>query len=228
MIEKADPKLGQEIHKHLKKLGIETPILDGPDYFTDTDKKKIIENNFRNILEILGMDLTDDSIQETPKRYAKMFVDELFWGLDYNNFPKCTTIENKMNYNSMLIEKCKVNSVCEHHFVYWGSLHNPAELGTWIAYIPNKKVIGLSKLSRIVDYFGHRPQVQERHTEQVAASVKYILDTEDVAVVSKTQHFCVMTRGIEDNTGYTITSSLHGLFMNDPTVRNEFMSLVNR
>ena len=156
---------------------------------------------------------------ETPTRLAKMYVDELYWGLDYNNFPKCTAIENKMGYDEMVLEKnVTVLSTCEHHFVTIDGL-------AAIAYIPNKKVIGLSKLNRIVEFFSKRPQVQERLTEQIYHTLTYILGTEDVAVVIDAVHFCVRSRGVRDYNSSTITSKLGGRFKSNPALRAEFLSL---
>lgn len=222
---KCDAQLGLEVQDHLVKLGIHTPITD---LLKEEDDEKImkITHLMKDVLEIIGLDLTDDSLEETPKRIAKMYIQEKFWGLKPENFPKCTTIENKMQYDEMVIEKCSVNSMCEHHAVYFGSLHNK-DLGCYIAYIPKNKVIGLSKLSRITEYFSARPQVQERLCEQISATLKYILETDDVAVVIKAQHFCVLTRGVSDPDSFTITSKLTGRFMDNSDTRREFMNIVN-
>lgn len=225
-IEKSDYNLGQEIQKALIEKGIHTPWNDNK--LSEKEKVSKIEYHFHEIMTTLGLDLSDDSLIDTPKRVAKMFVNEVFWGLDPAKFPKCTAVENKMGYNDLIVEKCTVKSNCEHHLVYFGTAHNPQELGCWVAYIPDKKVIGLSKLSRIVDYFSRRPQIQERLTEQIAHSLKHILQTENVAVVLRAQHFCVLTRGIQDDNSYTVTSSLHGSFMSAPDLRAELMSIVNR
>lgn len=222
---KCDPELGWKVHQHLEKLGIETPMTKLADSLDAEEKIAIIEPLMVQILETLGLDLRDDSLIETPKRIAKMYVKELFWGLQTKNFPKCTTVENKMKYDEVVIERSTVKSVCEHHFVYFGTAHR-GDLGCWVAYVPNKKVLGLSKINRIVEYFARRPQIQERLTEQVTAALKFILETEDVAVVMKGQHFCVLTRGVEDSDGMTITSSLHGRFRTEPAMRNELMALV--
>lgn len=224
--EKMDKNLGAEIQKYLTEKGIATPTIQTN--YSEQEKIERIETYFKHIMVTLGLDLSDDSLIDTPKRVAKMFVNEVFWGLDPNKFPKCTAVENKMGYNDLIVEKCTVKSNCEHHLVYFGTAHNPQELGCWVAYIPDKKVIGLSKLSRIVDYFSRRPQIQERLTEQIAHSLKYILQTENVAVVLRAQHFCVLTRGIQDDNSYTVTSSLHGSFMSSPALRSELMSIVNR
>jgi len=215
---KVDPDLGHRVHQHLVEQGLETPIvkLSG-----DGDEKiKNIEKSFTDIMETLGLDLTNDSLRDTPKRVAKMFVNEMFWGLDPNHFPRCTAVENNMNYDSMVIEKnITVNSACEHHFVLIDGVAH-------IAYIPNKRVVGLSKLNRVVQYFSRRPQIQERLTEQVYASLSYILDTEDVAVVVSAVHHCVKTRGIQDHASSTVTSKLGGTFRHDHRTRAEFMNII--
>lgn len=216
---KCDPILGQHVHAHLVKCGVETPVFD-----TKTDRKDkidIIERHFAVIMETLGLDLTDDSLVETPKRVAKMYVNEIFWGLDYDAFPKCTTVDNKMKYDEMVVERnVNVQSNCEHHFVIIDGLAT-------VAYIPNQKVLGLSKINRIVEYFSKRPQIQERLTEQVYHALQYILETDNIAVVINAQHFCVKSRGVEDTGSSTVTSKLGGVFKTDPNVRTEFMRLVS-
>ena len=222
--EKSDPVLGQRVHERLKRLGIETPITELV-YEPDDEKIEKITELQRASLEVLGLDLTDDSLMDTPKRIAKMYVEELFYGLSYDNFPKCTEVDNKISYDEMVIERCTVKSVCEHHLVYFGTAHRP-DLSCWVAYMPGDKVLGLSKLSRIVDFFSRRPQIQERLTVQIAETIKEITGTENVAVVMKGQHFCVLTRGVEDSDGVTVTSSLSGSFRDDPNLRSEMMSLI--
>lgn len=216
---KCDPVLGQEIHKHLVTMGVETPASDpGIDR---KDKIDLIENHFRQIMQIMGLDLNDDSLVETPKRVAKMYVNEIFWGLDYDAFPKCTTVENKMQYDEMVIERnVNVQSNCEHHFVVIDGLAT-------VGYIPNKRVLGLSKINRIVEYFSKRPQIQERLTEQIYFALQYILNTENIGVVIDAQHYCVKSRGVEDTGSSTVTSKLGGVFKTDPAVRAEFMNIVN-
>jgi len=216
-LEKCDPDLGQRVHKHLASLGVETPFFETDDF---SDKKvKKIEKSFSDIMKTLGLDLTDDSLQDSPKRVAKMFVNELFSGLNISAFPKCTTVDNKMMYDEMVLSKnINVTSVCEHHFV---TINGVAH----VAYIPSEKVIGLSKLNRIVEYFSRRPQIQERLTEQVYHALSYILGTIDVAVVIDADHFCVKARGIQDPHSRTITSKLGGGFR-DQALRQEFMTLI--
>lgn len=217
---KTDPVLGKEVHEHLVKCGVETPTI--PNFIDRKEKIDQIEHHFTKIMNIMGLDLTDDSLVETPKRVAKMYINEIFWGLDYEAFPKCTTVENKMNYDEMVIEKnVNVQSNCEHHFVVIDGVAT-------VAYIPNKKVLGLSKINRIVEYFSKRPQIQERLTEQVYHALQYILGTDNIAVVIDAQHYCVKSRGVEDVGSSTVTSKLGGCFKTDPAVRNEFMNIVAR
>ena len=217
---KTDPELGLEIHKHLVKCGVETPVLDNG--ISRTEKIDIIKDKFTDIMNVMGLDLSDDSLQDTPNRVAKMYINEIFWGLDYEAFPKCTAVENKMDYEGMVVERnINVQSNCEHHFVVIDGV------GT-VAYIPNKKVLGLSKLNRVVEYFAKRPQIQERLTEQVFYALQYILDTDHIAVVIDAQHYCVKSRGVEDVGSSTITSKLGGGFKKDKTLRAEFMNLIAR
>ena len=216
---KTDPDLGRRVHEHLVKVGVETPVVDNG--LSRTDKIDQIEKHFIDVMKVLGLDLTDDSLVDTPKRVAKMYVNEIFWGLDYEAFPKCTAVDNKMKYDEMVIERnINVQSNCEHHFVVIDGVAT-------VAYIPNEKVLGLSKLNRVVEYFAKRPQIQERLTEQVYHALSYILDTENIGVIVDAQHYCVKSRGVEDVGSSTITSKLGGCFKNDPAVRNEFMNIVN-
>jgi len=216
---KCDPELGQLVHQHLIKCGVETPTFH---HNVDRkDKIEMIERNFKNIMEVLGLDLDDDSLRDTPKRVAKMYVNEIFWGLDYEAFPKCTTVDNKMKYDEMVVERnVSVQSNCEHHFVVIDGLAT-------VGYIPKQKVLGLSKINRIVEYFSKRPQIQERLTEQVYHALQYILETDDIGVVINAQHYCVKSRGVEDTGSSTVTSRLGGVFRSDPSVRTEFMNIVN-
>ncbi len=217
---KCDPELGQRVHEHLVKVGVETPInkrnIDRKDQIAG------IEGHFTEIMRILGLDLTDDSLIETPKRVAKMYVNEIFWGLDYEAFPKCTTVDNKMHYNEMVVERnVSVQSNCEHHFVVIDGLAT-------VAYVPKQKVLGLSKINRIVEYFSKRPQIQERLTEQIFHSLQYILETEDVAVLIDAQHYCVKSRGVEDTGSSTVTVRLGGGFKSDSSARAEFLSIARQ
>jgi len=215
---KTDPELGQKVHQHLVKMGVETPTKKSP--ISDRkDKIAVIEPLFAEIMKTLGLDLSDDSLCDTPKRVARMYVNEIFWGLDYDAFPKCTAVDNKMKYNEMVCERnINVQSNCEHHFVVIDGLAT-------VAYVPNQKVLGLSKINRIVEYFSKRPQIQERLTEQVFHALQYILETEDVAVMIDAQHYCVKSRGVEDTGSSTVTSKLGGGFKSDPAARAEFYQL---
>jgi len=217
---KLDKTLGNQIHEHLKTLGIETPTTDLL-LLDDEQKIQTIMPHVQAILETLGLDLTDDSLQDTPKRVAKMWVREKFWGLCPGKFPKMMTIENKMKYQQMVCEKnIRVLSDCEHHLAQIDGFAH-------VAYISNGKILGLSKLNRIVQYFSARPQVQERIGEQIGEALKFILGTEDVAVCIEASHYCVIARGARDYESSTTTSFLSGVFRDDPMVRSEFYSMVN-
>jgi GTP cyclohydrolase I len=208
-----------EIGDNHVMTSIETPLREDAFELDDDLKVELIEEKFRDIMTILGLDLNDDSLKGTPHRVAKMYVKEIFSGLNPANQPKIALFENKYQYNEMLVEKdITFFSNCEHHFVpIMGKAH--------VAYISNGKVIGLSKINRIVQYFSKRPQVQERLTIQIANYLKEALQTEDVAVVIDASHLCVSSRGIQDITSSTVTSSYHGKFKEDQT-RNEFLKYV--
>jgi len=217
---KCDPELGLKVHEHLVKMGVETPTI--PSNMDRKDKIDIIESHFIKIMETLGLDLSDDSLVDTPKRVAKMYVNEIFWGLDYEAFPKCTTVDNKMKYNEMVCERnVSVQSNCEHHFVVIDGLAT-------VAYVPKDKVLGLSKINRIVEYFSKRPQIQERLTEQVFHTLQFILETEDVAVMIDAQHYCVKSRGVEDTGSSTVTTRLGGGFKTDIAARAEFYQIARQ
>ena len=214
---KTDPELGQKVHQHLVAMGVETPM--NPNYLDRKEKIDLIEKHMYQIMNTLGLDLSDDSLIETPKRVAKMYVNEIFWALDYEAFPKCTTVNNKMRYNEMVVERnVNVQSNCEHHLVVIDGLAT-------VAYVPNDKVLGLSKINRIVEYFSKRPQIQERLTEQIYHAMQFILETKNVAVMIDAQHYCVKSRGVEDTGSSTVTSKLGGGFKTDPALRNEFLSI---
>jgi len=185
----------------------------------DDEKIKIIAAHFKGIMQTLGLDLNDDSLKETPERVAKMYVKEIFSGLNPKNKPEVTMFENKYQYNKMLIEKnISLYSYCEHHFVpIIGKVH--------VAYISKGKVIGLSKINRLVQYYSKRPQVQERLTVQIAEAIKKATGTEDVAVLIDAVHLCVASRGIKDTNSSTITSDYSGKFINEE-IKNEFLALV--
>jgi GTP cyclohydrolase I len=217
---KTDPELGLKVHEHLVKMGVETPTT--PNSFDRKEKIDAIEGYFHQIMKTLGLDLSDDSLCDTPKRVAKMYVNEIFWGLDYEAFPKCTTVDNKMKYNEMVCERnVNVQSNCEHHFVVIDGLAT-------VAYVPKDRVLGLSKINRIVEYFSKRPQIQERLTEQIFHTLQFILDTEDVAVMIDAQHYCVKSRGVEDTGSSTVTCRLGGGFKSDPSARQEFLQIANK
>jgi GTP cyclohydrolase I len=208
------------VNKKARALEILTNVRPSPTVESTLDSaEKIdkIKKHFSEIMKVLGLDLEDDSLRETPKRIAKMYVNEIFSGLDSSNFPKITVIENKMEYDQMVcVQDIEVMSVCEHHF-------QPIDGFATIAYIPHKKVIGLSKLNRIAEFFAKRPQVQERLTKQIADCLQFILETEDVAVHINARHYCMIARGIQDTHSTTTTSDLRGSFKSRPETRTEFL-----
>ncbi|MBP9185899.1 MAG: GTP cyclohydrolase I FolE [Bacteroidia bacterium] len=216
----------QETNHHHENVGdshgsfsLETP-LRADAFELDNDLKiELIEKHFKEIMQILGLDLSDDSLKGTPHRVAKMYVTEIFSGLNPANAPEVKLFENKYQYKNMLVEKSiSFHSVCEHHFVpIVGKAH--------VAYIPNGKVVGLSKLNRIVRYFARRPQVQERMTIQIANMLKEALGTNDVAVLIEADHMCVASRGVQDVTSNTITSEYTGKFL-DCKTREEFLKYI--
>lgn len=221
---KSDLTTGEQVHDYLVHLGIETPM--GPkeqahQEASPLQMREAVQQHVDSIMKILGLDLTDDSLIETPKRVSKMFLNELFWGLDYSNFPKATVVENKMRYDEMVMERrITVHSTCEHHLLpILGAAH--------VAYIPGDMVLGLSKLNRIVEFFSRRPQIQERLTAQICATLQFLLKTEDVAVCIDAEHLCVKTRGVEDACSDTVTSKLGGVFKSNPSTRAEFFHLID-
>ena len=195
---------------------VDTPMRDDAFAISDEEKMAIIEDKFRDIMETMGLDLTDDSLRGTPHRVAKMFIKEIFYGLNPENKPKISVFENKFKYGEMLVEKnINMNSTCEHHFLpIVGKAH--------VAYISNGEVIGLSKINRIVDYYARRPQVQERLTVQIAGELRKILKTDDVAVIIDAKHMCVSSRGIQDESSSTVTAEYSGKFK-DKQVKDEFL-----
>jgi GTP cyclohydrolase I len=199
---------------------IETPMREDAFLLSDEEKIEQIEEKFRDIMNIMGLDLTDDSLQGTPHRVAKMYIKEIFSGLNPENKPAIKLFENKYQYKEMLVERnITFYSNCEHHFVpIIGKAH--------VAYISNGKVIGLSKLNRFVQFFAKRPQVQERLTIQIAEELKRVMETDDVAVLIDAVHLCVSSRGVQDFNSATVTSSYSGAFNNEAT-RNEFLKYVN-
>jgi GTP cyclohydrolase IA len=211
-----DEEIGDE---HIM-TSVDTPMRDDAFEMSDEEKIAQIEYHFRQIMETLGLDLTDDSLKGTPKRVAKMYVKEIFSGLDPKNMPSVALFDNKYQYNEMLVEKnISFYSNCEHHFVpIFGKAH--------VAYIANGQVIGLSKLNRIVQHFAKRPQVQERLTMQIAKELQKILGTEDIAVMIDAKHLCVASRGVKDDTSSTITSYYGGKFQEEAT-KAEFLKYIS-
>ncbi|MDH3000261.1 GTP cyclohydrolase I FolE [Chelonobacter oris] len=200
--------------------GIETPMKSVG--LSSEHRRKQIEKHMREVLQLIGLDLTDDSIEETPIRMAKMYLDEIFTGMDYANFPKITNIRNRMKVSEMvLVNDITLTSTCEHHFV-------TIDGKVSVAYYPKEWVIGLSKINRVVAFLAQRPQVQERLTEQVLTALQTILQTNDVAVYVKATHFCVKCRGIKDTNSYTVTSAFGGVFLEDRETRKEFLSLISK
>lgn len=201
--------------------GLETPMKPDAFKLSDDEKKERIAILFEEIMDVMGLDLTDDSLQGTPKRVAKMYIDEIFSGLNPVNKPKVALFDNKYQYNQMLVEKnITFYSNCEHHFVpIIGKAH--------VSYISSGKVIGLSKLNRIVQYYAKRPQVQERLTNQIAEELKAILETDDVAVIIDAKHLCVSSRGIKDDTSATVTTYYGGQF-NRPEKITELQNYINQ
>jgi GTP cyclohydrolase I len=200
--------------------GLETPLV--ATRLGAEERRQRIQAHFSEIMTALGLDLRDDSLVDTPRRVAKMFVDEVFGGLDYRNFPKLTVVENKMACDEMIrVDGISVSSTCEHHFV---TIDGTAT----VAYIPKRKVIGLSKINRIVAFFAQRPQIQERLTEQALLALQTLLDTEDVAVSIKAVHFCVRSRGVMDSNSKTTTTALGGAFKTSSETRKEFLAGIAR
>jgi len=203
MHEAKDLALSKEaiiVRDALIKAGLETPMVANG--LTDDEKRKRIQNSMRDIMQTLGLDLSDDSLQDTPRRIAKMYVNEIFSGLDYRSFPKITQIENKMASDEPVqVTDISLTSTCEHHFV---TIDGTAS----VAYIPKDTVIGLSKINRLVGFFAQRPQVQERLTQQVMVALQALTGTQDVAVSINATHYCVKARGIRDTSSYTRTSLL--------------------
>jgi len=202
--------------EHHQPGSADTPLREDAFAMDDDLKMELISKHFREIMHILGLDLTDDSLRGTPDRVAKMYVKEIFSGLNPANKPKIALFENKYDYNQMLVEKdIVVHSNCEHHFVpIVGKVH--------VAYFSSGKVIGLSKINRLVHYFARRPQVQERLTKQIAEGLQEALQTKDVAVIVDAAHLCVSMRGVQDHGGSTITASYSGVFEQE-SVRSEFL-----
>ncbi len=205
----------RKVRDVLIERGLETPLLDNG--LNRDQKYERIRDAFADIATTLGLDLNDDSLCDTPQRIARMYVDEIFSGLDYARFPKATAISNKMGVEEMVrIDEISVVSTCEHHFITIDGVAS-------VAYIPSGNIIGLSKVNRIVRFFAQRPQVQERLTQQVLVALQTLLDTDDVAVTINAAHYCVKARGVMDANSRTRTTALGGQFKADPRTRSEFL-----
>jgi GTP cyclohydrolase I len=200
---------------------LQTPLRDDAFSISKAEKIERIQHHFHKIMETLGLDLTDDSLSGTPYRFAKMYVKELFYGLDPDNRPKISTFENKYGYRKMVVEQdINIDSSCEHHFL-------PIVGHAHIGYIPKDKVVGLSKINRLVDYYAHRPQVQERLCLQILNDLQKTLETDDVIVVVQAKHLCVSSRGIKDKDSLTTTQEYGGVFKNTDR-RTEFFNLLKK
>ena len=215
----ASSGLSQEailVRNTLLQCGLETPMIDTG--LSAEQKYMIIKEKMGVVLDTLGLDLTDDSLAETPHRIAKMYVHEIFSGLDYSEFPKLSLIDNKMGANEMVkVRDIDLTSTCEHHFV---TIDGVAK----VAYIPKDKIIGLSKINRVVRFFGQRPQVQERLTRQILVALQALLQTDDVAVSIDATHYCVKSRGVQDTNSQTSTTALGGCFKENIHTRAEFLN----
>ena len=205
----------EKVREALLAKGLETPMT--PSEMNPNQKYNRIKGLLTEVVSTLGLDLTDDSLAETPHRIAKMYVHEIFSGLDYDNFPKISVIENKMSVDEMVkVSNIDLTSTCEHHFI---TIDGLAE----VAYIPENKILGLSKISRIVRFFAQRPQVQERLTQQILVAIQTLVETENVAVTIKATHYCVKSRGVMDANSETSTTALGGIFKTNPQTRAEFL-----
>ena len=217
--EKSESVLSNEaliVRNTLIEHGLETPMIDNG--LNNTEKYHRIKDLMTDVVSTLGLDLSDDSLTETPHRIAKMYVNEIFSGLDYSSFPRLSLIDNKMGANEMVkIQDIDLTSTCEHHFV---TIDGVAK----VAYIPHDKIIGLSKINRIVRFFAHRPQVQERLTRQILVALQALLNTQDVAVSINATHYCVKSRGVMDANSQTSTTALGGCFKENIHTRAEFLN----
>ncbi len=214
----ADALLSSEaiaVRSALVRRGLETPVVESQ--LGAEEKRQRIQAHFTEIMKVLGLDLRDDSLMDTPRRIARMYINEIFAGLDYRNFPKVTVVENKMRCDEMIrVGNINLSSTCEHHFI---TIDGTAT----VAYIPKAKVIGLSKINRIVAFFAQRPQIQERLTEQVLLALQTLLETKDVAVSITAVHYCVKARGVMDANSRTTTTALGGGFKTSADTRREFL-----
>ncbi|MEZ8883489.1 GTP cyclohydrolase I FolE [Vibrio sp. F13] len=205
----------EKVREALLAKGLETPMTSSE--MNPDQKYNRIKGLLTEVVSTLGLDLTDDSLAETPHRIAKMYVHEIFSGLDYNNFPKISVIDNKMSVDEMVkVSDIDLTSTCEHHFITIDGLAQ-------VAYIPESKILGLSKINRIVRFFAQRPQVQERLTQQILVAIQTLVETENVAVTIKATHYCVKSRGVMDANSETTTTALGGSFKTNPQTRAEFL-----
>ena len=205
----------KRVKEALIEQGLETPIVESD--MTPEQKYQRIKGLLTEVISVMGLDLNDDSLAETPHRIAKMYVNEIFSGLDYMNFPNITVIENKMKVDEMVkVSNINLPSTCEHHFVTIDGLAK-------VAYLPKSKVIGLPKINRIVRFFAQRPQVQERLTQQILLAIQTLTETDDVAVTIDATHYCVKSRGVMDVNSNTTTTALGGCFKTNPQTRAEFL-----
>ena len=203
-----------------------SPILENPPALSDDEKIELIAEKYKEIIQVLGLDLSDDSLKRTPYRIARMYIKEIFSGLDTNNFPEVSFFENKFHPSkgenaNMVLVKVNFTSFCEHHFV-------PMRGYAYVAYVPHKKLIGLSKIPRIVRFFAKRPQLQERLAAQIADSLAILLETENVAVSIIAEHYCVISRGIENEHSNTVTNILRGNFQSNDNLRRELFESIKR
>lgn len=228
--EKTNSELGLKVRDYLKSKGLLN--IESGDFQPSKQKLNKLEKQFRDIIKTLGLNLDDGNLVDTPKRLAKLYAKELFYGLNWNNFPKCTAIDNQfVGYNNfVLLKDIKIVSVCSHHFMpFFGTKGNSDSSVTFgpgcsLAYIPSNKVIGISKLSRIVEFLGARPNTQETLTAQIAEALSFILETEDVAVMVNASHTCMSLRGASDPNANTVTLYCKGKFLSDPQLRQEFLN----
>lgn len=224
-VEKTNPELGLKVKEHLKSKGLLN--IEADNDFSREERINILEDKFKSIISVLGLNINDGNLKETPRRLAKLYVNELFGGLDWSKFPKCTAVDNEfVRYDSfVLVKDIRIVSVCSHHFMpFFGVKNNVFGPGCNIAYIPNKKVLGLSKLSRIVNFLGSRPNTQETLTAQIAETISFITESEDVAVNINANHTCMSLRGANDGTANTETLFCKGRFLSNSQLRQEFLS----
>ncbi|MEF1174508.1 GTP cyclohydrolase I FolE [Vibrio sinaloensis] len=208
-------KEAEKVRNALLSRGLETPMTSSE--MSSDQKYNRIKGLLTEVVSTLGLDLTDDSLAETPHRIAKMYVHEIFSGLDYDNFPKISVIDNKMSVDEMVkVSDIDLTSTCEHHFITIDGLAQ-------VAYIPESKILGLSKINRIVRFFAQRPQVQERLTQQILVAIQTLVETKNVAVTIKATHYCVKSRGVMDANSETSTTALGGIFKTNPQTRAEFL-----